>query len=389
MKWLLLLIGLMVAFAAAGAGLVFAAHTGIDELPGEYTMSSANGAGTAVIADGRVTIVIGSTTFPGSTRFAGPLPLTAPSSTEPITLVATAGSDKGRKFPGVARFVRGEVTIVVAIGEEVEVPRDTTQSGIGLRRMILTKTDSTFLVRAGRTLGNIVANLGNPDAWKHTFERPEVYWPAVAVLALIIFAETGLLVGFFLPGDSLLVTVGIVAWVVGWDIVPLLAILCVAAVVGDTVGYWVGAKGGPALFNRPQSRWFKRDHLVAAKGFFDRHGGKTLIIARFMPFARTFVPVVAGAARMTYSWFLFYNVIGGVAWIVSMLLFGYTASLWLDPMLKSIFGQDFRLEKNIDILAAVIIVLSVTPMVIHWLVVRGKAAKPDPAPATGTGTPAA
>jgi membrane-associated protein len=364
-KWLLLL---MVVFLAAGAGLVYAAHTGIDELPGRYSVA---GGGTADIADGRVTVTVGDTTYSGN------ILLTAARTTEQIDIKATAGPDAGKFFPGVARFVRGELTIVLS--NSADRPKDITDSGDGVRRLVLTKSGSNFVVRAGRTLGNIVANLGNPDAWKATFERPEVYWPAVAVLALIIFAETGLLVGFFLPGDSLLVTVGIVARVVGWDIVPLLVILCLAAVIGDTVGYWVGAKGGPAIFKRPESRWFKHDHLVSAKTFFDKHGGKTLVIARFMPFARTFVPVVAGAARMNYSWFLTYNVIGGVAWIISMLLFGYTATDWLDPLLKGLFGEQFKLEKNIDILAVVIILLSVAPMAIHWLVVTRRAKPADAA----------
>jgi membrane-associated protein len=225
-----------------------------------------------------------------------------------------------------------------------------------------------FLTQVWDILKAIVLNLTNPDAWKDTLGRPGVYWSAVATLAFVIFAETGLLVGFFLPGDSLLVTVGIVARLSEWNIWWLTGVLCAAAVVGDTVGYWVGAKAGPAIFSRPNSRWFKRDHLLAAKAFFDRHGGKTIIYARFMPFARTFAPVVAGAAQMDYCRFAAYNVVGGVAWIVSMLLFGYTATDWLDPLLKAIFGPQFRLEKNIDILAGVIIILSLAPMVVLKLV---------------------
>lgn len=230
-----------------------------------------------------------------------------------------------------------------------------------------------FFAQVWDILRTIVANLANPDAWKDTLSKPGYYWPAVAALAFIIFAETGLLVGFFLPGDSLLVTVGIVARIAEMNIVWLILVLCAAAIVGDTVGYWVGAKAGPAIFNRPNSRFFKRDHLLTAKAFFDRHGGKTIIFARFMPFARTFAPVVAGAAKMHYGTFLAYNVVGGVAWIVGMLLFGYTAKDWLDPLLKSLFGANFRLEKNIDILAGVIILLSLAPMVLmKFLEWRGK-----------------
>lgn len=362
MKWLLILLAVMAVFAAGGYALVAAAHTGPQDLPGTYAVTAA--AGTAEITTGdRLTMSAGGNVYTSL------LVVTAARKTEPASVVCTDGPDKGKAFPALVRWVRGELTLVLS--ETAAPPADITATE-GVRKFVLTQNGATFAVRAGRTLAGIVANLGNPDAWKHLLERPEVFWPAVAVLALIIFAETGLLVGFFLPGDSLLVTVGIVARVVGWDIVPMLLILGLAAVIGDTVGYWVGAKGGPAIFNRPESRWFKHDHLVAAKGFFDRHGGKTLIIARFMPFARTFVPVVAGAARMNYSWFLTYNVIGGVAWIVSMLLFGYTATDWLDPLLKGIFGDKFKLEKNIDILAIVIIALSLAPMVAHWLIVRGK-----------------
>jgi membrane-associated protein len=216
-------------------------------------------------------------------------------------------------------------------------------------------------------LSTIVLNLKNPDAWKESLGKPGVFWAAVVTLAAIIFAETGLLVGFFLPGDSLLVTVGIVAHLSDWNIGILLAVLTAAAIIGDTVGYWFGAKAGPAIFNRPSSRWFKRDHLLAAKDFYDRHGGKTIIMARFMPFVRTFAPVVAGAAKMEYRTFLFYNVIGGVAWIASMLLFGYTLHLWADALLRPIFGPTFRIEKNIDILAGLIILASISPLIVKGL----------------------
>lgn len=231
-----------------------------------------------------------------------------------------------------------------------------------------------FFQQVWDTLCTIVANFKNPEAWPEALKS--AYWPTVAVVAIIVFAETGLLVGFFLPGDSLLVTLGIVANTAQWDIVSMMLVLMVAAIVGDTVGYWFGAKAGPAIFNRPNSRWFKRDHLLAAKGFFDRHGGKAIIIARFMPFARTFVPVVAGAARMNYRWFFTYNVIGGVAWIGSMLLFGYFAVDVLQEPLRKLLGRpDFELRKNIDILAGVIIVLSLLPMVVHYFIERRRKKK--------------
>jgi membrane-associated protein len=220
-------------------------------------------------------------------------------------------------------------------------------------------------------LVQVVTNLTNPEAWKEALGNKAMVVAAFVVLNLVVFTETGLLFGFFLPGDSLLVTAGIVAHTVEWPIVPLVLTLCVAAIVGDSVGYWVGLKAGPTIFNRPSSRFFKQEHLQAARGFYERHGGKTIIIARFMPFIRTFAPVVAGAARMEYKRFLMFNVVGGVSWICSMLLFGYTLHLWADRVLQPIFGPTFKIEKNIDILALIIIFVSIAPLLWkggkHWL----------------------
>ncbi len=177
-------------------------------------------------------------------------------------------------------------------------------------------------------------------------------------ITAIIFIETGLLFPF-LPGDSLLVTAGLVAaakdpmvnlnvWVLG--------VLCsVAAIVGDQIAYLIGRRSGDALFSRPDSRWFKKEHLRAAHEFYERHGGKTIILARFMPFARTFAPVVAGAARMHYPTFVFYNVIGGLAWIWSMLLVGYY-------VVKMVPG----LEENVEKLIIGIILASIAPGIYGW-----------------------
>jgi membrane-associated protein len=230
-----------------------------------------------------------------------------------------------------------------------------------------------FFQKVWEILCDIVVNFKNPDKWPEALAG--AYWPTVATVAVIVFAETGLLVGFFLPGDSLLVTLGIVSYTADWDIVTMMLVLMAAAVIGDTVGYWFGAKTGPKLFNRPNSRWFKRDHLLAAKAFFEKHGGKAIIIARFMPFARTFVPVVAGAAHMNYRWFFAYNVIGGVLWIASMLLFGYFAVPLLEKPLQKVFGDDFELRKKIDVLALIIIALSLSPMVVHYLIERRRKKK--------------
>ena len=179
-----------------------------------------------------------------------------------------------------------------------------------------------------------------------------------AGITLIVFVETGLLFPF-LPGDSLLVTAGLVAaqqqGLVSLDVWTLGLLCSVAAVLGDQVAYVVGRRSGDALFRRPDSRWFKQSHLLAAQAFYEKHGGKTIILARFMPFARTFAPVVAGAARMHYATFVFYNVIGGIAWVWSMLLTGYY-------VVKMVPG----LEAHVEQLIVGIIILSVMPGVIGW-----------------------
>jgi membrane-associated protein len=201
-------------------------------------------------------------------------------------------------------------------------------------------------------------NLKNPELYVEALKQPGVMWAAFVAVNLVIFTETGLLVGFLLPGDSLLVVTGIVARSAEWPVVPLTISLCLAAIVGDTIGYAIGAKAGPAIFNRPSSRFFKRDHLLAAKAYYEKHGGKTIIIARFIPLIRTFVPVVAGAAKMEYRSFLSFNVLGGIGWIVSMILVGYM----LDPLLRQVFGSEFQIAKHIDKVVLVVVFLSILPL---------------------------
>jgi membrane-associated protein len=201
-------------------------------------------------------------------------------------------------------------------------------------------------------------NLQHPEVYVDALKQPGVMWSAIVSVNLIVFTETGLLIGFLLPGDSLLVVTGIVARSADWPILPLGISLCLSAIIGDTVGYAIGAKAGPAIFNRPESRFFKRDHLLAAKDYYERHGGKTIIIARFIPLIRTFVPVVAGAAKMEYRSFLLFNVCGGIGWIVSMLLIGYM----LDPLLRQIFGPQFEIAKHVDKVVIVVVFLSILPL---------------------------
>jgi membrane-associated protein len=201
-----------------------------------------------------------------------------------------------------------------------------------------------------------------------------ITWGGLAALVAIIFAETGLLVGFFLPGDSLLVTAGIYCTSLGEGRPPLLSLPLVlllpmiAAIAGDTVGYWIGAKSGPALFNREQSLLFSRKHLLRTKEFYERHGGKTVVIARFLPFLRTFAPIVAGIGKMNYRRFLSFNVLGGIGWVFSMVMLGYT--------LANIFPN---LGKQIDKVIIVIIFVSLVPGAISWWANRKKAESPPTA----------
>jgi membrane-associated protein len=208
---------------------------------------------------------------------------------------------------------------------------------------------------------DVFLNLFNSQALMATLGKPEITVAAFVALNLIIFTETGLLVGFLLPGDSLLVTAGIVAWNSDWPLAVLLVTLCTAAIVGDSVGYFIGWKAGPRLFNKEKSFFFRKDYLLYTQQFYEKHGGKTIVIARFMPFVRTFAPVVAGIGRMNYKRFVLFNVIGGIGWVVSMILFGYLLTPFLEQPLKMVFGQKFEVQKNIDVIIVVVVFVSISP----------------------------
>jgi membrane-associated protein len=193
-------------------------------------------------------------------------------------------------------------------------------------------------------------------------------------LTAIIFAETGLLVGFFLPGDSLIVTAGLLSAQpqFGLNVYLLGVLLTVAAIIGNTVGYAIGRATGPRLFTRDDSLLFKKKHLYRAHDFYEKHGGKTLVIARFMPIVRTFVPVVAGLGNMPLKAYTAYNVLGAIAWIWSMLFIGH----FLGRMVPGI-------DKHIEPMILIIIALSLLPGLISWRRERAKAATapravPDP-----------
>jgi len=176
-------------------------------------------------------------------------------------------------------------------------------------------------------------------------------WAAYAALFAIIFAETGLLVGFLLPGDSLLFVVGVVAGTGRLDIFWVNVLLILAAIVGDATGYMLGRRAGPAIFNRPSSRWFKREHLIRTKDFYERHGGKTIIYARFVPIIRTFAPFVAGVAQMSYVRFASYNVFGGIGWVLGLTMLGY------------LLGHQPLVQRYFDKVLLAIIALSLMPVV--------------------------
>lgn len=191
--------------------------------------------------------------------------------------------------------------------------------------------------------------------------RQLIAWGGYIVLFIIIFAETGLLIGFFLPGDSLLVTAGLLASAGMLDIVWLNALLIPAAIIGDATGYMIGYRSGKRLLNRPDSRFFKRSHVEKTQEFYAKHGGKTIVLARFVPLVRTFAPVVAGIAQMPYKEFALYNVFGGIFWIASTTLLGY----FLGNLIPDI-------EKYLHYVIGAVILLSLLPVIIEVLKARAR-----------------
>src|SRR5688572_18803335 len=181
-----------------------------------------------------------------------------------------------------------------------------------------------------------------------------IRWGGYAGLALIVFAETGFFA--FLPGDSLLVAAGIFCARGDLDLLTVNVLLIVAAIAGDATGFAIGRRVGKALFARPSSRWFKRQHLIRTQLFYEQHGGKTIVIARFLPILRTFAPIVAGIAKMSYRRFAAFNVFGAAGWVISMTLTGYA------------LGKAFpAIAKRIELIMLVVIAISLLPAAISWL----------------------
>ena len=197
-----------------------------------------------------------------------------------------------------------------------------------------------FVLHLDKHLDVIIRNYG---LWTHL------------LLFLIIFCETGLVVTPILPGDSLLFAVGTFAALGSLQLEWVLVSLSVAAVGGDTVNYWIGNLVGPKVFTQEQSRFFKKEYLERTHQFYERYGGKTIIIARFVPIIRTFAPFVAGIGAMTYARFIAYNIIGGVGWILILVLAGY------------FFGNVPIVKSNFSLVILAIIIISVLPGVIEFV----------------------
>jgi membrane-associated protein len=177
-----------------------------------------------------------------------------------------------------------------------------------------------------------------------------VRWGGPALVCAIVFVETGLFVGFFLPGDSLLVTAGIFASAGQMNLAWLLIPVAICAIAGDQLGYWIGRRLGQELYRRPDSRFFRKKHLENAHAFYEQHGKKTIILARFLPIIRTFCPPVAGAARMDYGQFLTFDIVGGIVWVWSMVLLGYFLGRAVP-----------HIDERIHIVIAIVIVVSLIP----------------------------
>jgi membrane-associated protein len=188
-----------------------------------------------------------------------------------------------------------------------------------------------------------------------------IEWGGLVLVCAIVFVETGLFLGFFLPGDSLLVTAGVFAAAGKIRLGMLLFLVAICAIAGDQLGYWIGRRTGHALYNRKDSLLFKKQHLKKAHDFYSRYGGKAVVLARFVPIVRTFASPVAGAARMNYRRFFCYDILGGFLWVWSMVLLGY----FLGNAVPNI-------EKNIHVVIVIVIGLSILPVFIEAIKHRRK-----------------
>ena len=205
-------------------------------------------------------------------------------------------------------------------------------------------------------------SLTDPDKLIYLLSQVVTGGLGYLLLATIVFAETGLLVGLFLPGDSLLFTVGVVAGAGSLNIFQICALLSAASIVGDQSGYFLGYRTGPAIFSRKDSRLFKQEYVTRTQRFYKKHGGKTLVYAKFVPIVRTFAPFMAGVGRMQYSRFVGFNIVGGLGWVLSMTLAGYT------------LGGVPLIRKHFEKVVIGIVVLSVMPLILTYF--RSRQQKP-------------
>jgi membrane-associated protein len=204
-------------------------------------------------------------------------------------------------------------------------------------------------------------SLTDPDRLIHLLSVVVTGGLGYALLAAVVFAETGLLVGLFLPGDSLLFTIGVVAGAGGLDIVQICSLLVIASILGDQSGFFLGHRTGPAIFSRKDSRLFKQEYVTRTQRFYERHGGKTLVYAKFVPIVRTFAPFMAGVGRMRYTRFVSFNIFGGLGWVLSMTLAGYN------------LGGVPLIRRNFEKVVLGIVFLSVLPLILHALKARREA----------------
>jgi membrane-associated protein len=216
---------------------------------------------------------------------------------------------------------------------------------------------------------DFLRSLTNPERLIQLLNTLLNGWWGYAALFAIVYSETGLLVGFFLPGDSLLFTVGVVCGAGALDIRLVIVLLMAAAMLGDSTGYFLGRRTGPRIFNRPDSRFFKREHVVRTHQFYEKYGGLTIVYARFLPIVRTFSAFVAGVAEMPYLKFLPFSVCGGAGWVFFMTMLGYE------------LGSVQLVRQNFDKVILLIIALSLLPTVLQVIKSRRapSARKPDEA----------
>lgn len=203
-------------------------------------------------------------------------------------------------------------------------------------------------------------SLTNPDQLIRLLHTLLAGWIGYAAMFAVVYSETGLLVGFFLPGDSFLFTIGVVAGLGALDIVQVNALLMAAAMLGDSTGYLLGRQTGPRIFARKDSRFFKQEYVTRTKTFYDRYGGKTIVLARFVPIVRTFSAFIAGVGQMPYLRFLPFSICGGIGWVFFMSMLGY--KLGALPIVK----------KNLDVAVTLVILISLLPVFIEAYKARRK-----------------